>query len=467
MHFITNKMQRKFLLTTLLTAIVLTIYKPLVAWTEHPLLMGPAISGHPAWANLKSVEAKSIEDFIQKNGKALEVFLQEQEQWSRNNLPNYLQRPDNLAFKAIGSRSEMRRNFLYAIRINPNVKLPLYIHLLPNEMMEDSLCADPAMLTTLSNIDVMKFTKYKWLQHGSLVSPMSVMISATDEPDYGFDLGLFQDNPNAFGPTYGFDKQPFGNPNLEYSSQAPFHMGFYHESGIIFAFAPFLKHTFVDYRINLFRGLSEFAFASNEPYWGWRFMGWAMHYLGDLTVPYHCKPLPGVSTWKMLWINLKAILGWEKDKIDAIQLVSNKHTVFEKFTWFELRKALYDNNLSHPLIQALKDPLPAVQWDIQFPYQVVSKQACEKAVVCNDALLAFMPDRLVNDPAIEAFNTVELDDLVHVVRSEKGQEAVDGLDAVIAERFRAFSMAMNSFLDYMLPYALGNQSEIITKKPNT
>ena len=42
------------------------------------------------------------------------------------------------------------------------------------------------------------------------------------------DIGLFADNGTDFGQGYGFGIQPFGNPNLEYSSQAPFHMGFYH-----------------------------------------------------------------------------------------------------------------------------------------------------------------------------------------------------------------------------------------------
>ena len=40
--------------------------------------------------------------------------------------------------------------------------------------------------------------------------------------------------------------------------------------------------------------------------------------------------------------------------------------------------------------------------------------------------------------------------IVEVVRQEKGNEAVTGLNLVIAERMRAFSMAMRSFLDEML-----------------
>jgi hypothetical protein len=60
-------------------------------------------------------------------------------------------------------------------------------------------------------------------------------------------------------------------------------------------------------------------------------MGWGMHYLGDVSMPYHSKPLPGVSTLRMIWINLKAILGFPKSRGNAVQLVSNKHTVYEEF----------------------------------------------------------------------------------------------------------------------------------------
>src|SRR3990172_2835445 len=71
---------------------------------------------------------------------------------------------------------------------------------------------------------------------------------AADEPDYGMDIGLWDDNGTAYGKAYGFGKQPFGNPALEFASQAPFHMGFFHESAIVYKAAGVLRRTYPEDR---------------------------------------------------------------------------------------------------------------------------------------------------------------------------------------------------------------------------
>ncbi|MDV6321572.1 hypothetical protein RVY79_21475, partial [Chromohalobacter sp. HP20-39] len=68
------------------------------------------------------------------------------------------------------------------------------------------------------------------LQPGEAVPARAVLASACDEPDYGHDHNLLDDNPGH--PAYGFGRQPFGNPAVAISSQAPFHMGFFHQGGV-------------------------------------------------------------------------------------------------------------------------------------------------------------------------------------------------------------------------------------------
>ncbi|KAF0129063.1 MAG: hypothetical protein FD155_2738 [Bacteroidetes bacterium] len=442
---------RKTLLL-LLSAFIFTICGSIktFGWTEHPMLVGPSLAGLPVWNNRKAIEVRSLESFLVKNERALEEFLKSQEEWSVKNLPNYSPRPEALTFKATGTGEDIKHRFLTAIRINPHAKLPLYLHLLSHQADFGLEKALPQDITTLKDLGIMSNTNYIWLNEGSTIPAFDVMNTATDEPDYGFDLGLFDDNDTDYGATYGFGNQPFGNPKLEYSSQAPFHMGFYHEADIVYFFGPILKRTYVDYRINLYKSLSLFAFKQGEDYWGWRFMGWAMHYVGDLSMPYHSKPLPAVSPWKMIWINIKAMLGWKQSRTDAIQLVSNKHTVFEEFQWQELRKAHVNQDMNHPFMIALTNPYPAIAYTDRFIYDVLSKESAAKSIDCNKALLEFIPFRLVQDPAIEANETSEIKKIVEVVRQEKGNEAVTGLNLVIAERMRAFGMAMRSFLDEML-----------------
>lgn len=94
------------------------------SWTEHPLLTTPALSMHPVWSGLKPVEAKTLSTFLLAHEMEMEVFLAEQERWSREHLPNYYPRPEALAFRATGNREDVKARFLRAIRINPEAKFP-------------------------------------------------------------------------------------------------------------------------------------------------------------------------------------------------------------------------------------------------------------------------------------------------------------------------------------------------------
>ncbi len=443
-------MQKRKLAVIIFLLLAFTGNNAVYGWSEHPMLVGTALKRHPAWLTLQAVEARTLESFILKNEKALEAFLAEHEKWSQANLPNYLPLPATLRFEATGDESNVKLRFLRAIRVNPHARMPLYLHLMPLESDTGLQLISPSEVTTLLDVGVMSQTRYVSVVAGEQVSPFQVMNSATDEPDYGFDLGLFEDNETEYGKVYGFGKQAFGNPKLEYSSQAPFHMGFYHEEGVLYLFGPFLKQTFVDYRVNLYHALSVFAFGQGESYWGWRFAGWAMHYAGDLTMPYHCKPLPGTSTLKMIWMNIKAIFGWKQDVKDAIQLVSNKHSVFEQFQWEELRHAIVNRNFKHPFLLALENPYPTVKYDNRFIYDEASAKAVSKAVDCNDALMRFVPARFVDDPTVEVADLPDFTRISTVILDEKGQKSVDGLSEVIAERMRSFSMTMNSFLEEIL-----------------
>ncbi|MBW5802595.1 hypothetical protein FIV31_03065 [Coxiella endosymbiont of Ornithodoros amblus] len=63
---------------------------------------------------------------------------------------------------------------------------------------------------------------------GEKVSPLEIITSALDEPDYGMDIDLWENNLSWFAKEDHCEKQPFGDPGLLLSSQAPFHMAFYY-----------------------------------------------------------------------------------------------------------------------------------------------------------------------------------------------------------------------------------------------
>lgn len=415
------------------------------AWSEHPLIAYPALSGIADLTRRRPVKAVSLRSFLEKEQYGIAELLRKHEIWAREHLAHYAPLPEALYFNPSDTSTDIVTRFLHAIRLNPNAKLKLYRHLLPNRQAGIYTVLRPEAVTTLTDVSSMRQTTYLLLSENELVSPLDVLCSANDEPDYGLDLGLFTDNGTPYGMLYGFGAQPFGDPKLEYGSQAPFHMGFYHENRLIYLFGPFLKKTYPEYRIHLFKALSEYAFATGNQYWGWRFMGWGMHYLGDLSMPYHAKPLPGISTLRMIWINLKAIIGFPKSKNDAVQLVSNRHAALEQFLWLEIRKEYTDSLSPTPIIDALKSPVTPIGYTDSFPRETVALEASQRAKETDRTVEECFPEKLVCNPQFEAVGAIEMDSLIELMRKEKGEESIARTINLLKGIMQSYSMHLQSY----------------------
>lgn len=419
----------------------------MLAWSEHPMILYPILRDMPAFVYAEAVEVKSLERFLMEEEQGLMKLLANHETYAREHILNYAPRPDALAFKATGNAADVLPRFFAAIRINPQVKMALYLHLLAGEDPGERELVDPYDITPLKRLYEMLHVDYIKIEEGEFVEPVYILASASDEPDYGFDIGLFEDNKSVWGRTYGFGKQSFGNPELEYGSQAPFHMGFYHESRIVFAAAPFLKKTFVTYRIHLYKTLAEYAFNAGQGYWGYRFLGWATHYLNDMSMPYHTSVLPAKRTLGMLWINIKAMLGLPRSLNNTVQLLSNRHTVYEQFQWKVLREAHLSGDKEHPFLKALVTPVDKIPYSDDFVRNVASRESNRLARKHDKRLIRNVPAYLVSDPGHSISSSSELDDLMEIILTVKGEAAIEDMTDMIAERFRSLSMHTRSFLE--------------------
>ena len=271
-------------------------------------------------------------------------------------MPSYPPRPEALAFRAEGaSPDELVRRFVAAVRIHPQARLALFVQLPPGQGASGRATLRESDVTLLKSTESTKFNTFVALREGDLVPVVDVLATATDEPDYGLDIGLWEDNDTAHGKVYGFGRQPFGNPKIEFGSQAPLHIGFFHESPIAYAAAPFLRRTLPEYRIHLWGSLASLALRTGHPYWGWRFAGWALHYIQDLTQPYHARVLPGVGITSMLWINSIDLVGIHRPKADAINRVTNRHLALENYQLRWLRDAYLRNDRADVALKALGD----------------------------------------------------------------------------------------------------------------
>lgn len=419
---------------------------PAYAWTEHPLISYQALSALPEVRDAKAVQAEELDVFLKAEEKSLAAALAQEEAWARQNLAWYKPLPQALAFKATGDRKDIRRRFCHAVRINPAVPFVLYRALLPGMDARGMIPIAPERLTVLKDTSDWKGRQFVRLRKGALVSPLSVVTTATDEPDFGLDIGLYANNDTAFGRIYGFGKQPFGNPHLEYGSQAPFHMGFYHEAWITNSLAGFVKQTYPEYRIHLYQTLSRIAFQTGHYYWGWRFMGIGLHYVMDLTQPYHTTLMPGASVWRMLWINTLAMIGVKGPKADAVQLLSNRHTALEKFQQVVLAQAYREKDARYPVFMTLRATGECPAWTDRTPRDVISARSNALAERTDRVVEETMPARLVSDPAFELGTSPELGEIVARMKEKGGEKAIEEATVLLKDLLSPLPAYMCSYV---------------------
>lgn len=410
-------------------------------WSEHASLLWPLVREIPALRE-SVIPAEPLRDFVTAEASGLEALLEAQEKEARERFEFHAPLPEGLAFRAGGG--DPVHAFLTAIRVNPTLAYGLYRQV----MVDDDLPPDDRLLrfadlSFLTPDIAHRGISYHGLRSGESVSPAQVLASASEEPDFGIDIGLFTDNGTAFGKRYGFGTQPFGNPNLEYGSQAPFHMGFYHLDWLTRTAQPALLHSYPEWRIHLFGALADFAFATGHDYWGWRFAGWALHYIGDLTQPYHAQPLPGVSTPRALWLVMRG------KSAEAVQLVSNRHGVIESYQYQRLRDALARGDWNQPLLRAIAAGGPPVAYSDLTLRHDLTRESVAAAAALDAALEAQVPARFVSDPDFEWIGSDEESTITTLVKREGGSAALAALDRVLIVQLQRFSRYARAWIDRM------------------
>lgn len=361
----------------------------LYAWTDHTLGTYPALANMSEIKETKPVPVESFEDFLIKEGEGLAQLLKEQEDYAREHISNYPPKPEILSFDP-KDKKNIRKNFLMAMRLNPEIRLTYYIQELPGVNVPKGEKFPIENLSVYKDLSFFNRMNYRTLKVKSNVSPLAILATAADEPDYGHDIGLYEDSEvepgkgqiTEHGKIYGFGQQPFGDKRFEYSSQAPFHMGFYHEAWIIYKAGSFLKRTLPEYRMHQFLSLARFAFKTGHPYWGYRFTGWGLHFVQDLTQPYHTTVLPGVGASRMVSINVIAMMGLDGSKNAMIKRAADRHTSIEhyQFEWFDY--IFRNKETDNLMLRAFSDVSGDVaygEFNQDYIRNVLSKESNERA----------------------------------------------------------------------------------------
>ena len=356
-------------------------------WSNHTVGSYLALQALPALREAPQVRVEPLEQFLTEQYGAIAELLEQQELFARQHFAQYPPRPDSLQLPATPG-DNVRQAFLNALRVNPQIHLAMVIQPMPgqDQPLRAHLKAEQVMVEqTLSPWHRQRFIL---LADGEHVAPLAVLASAADEPDYGHDINLFSDNPGEVGAVYGFGPQPFGDARFQYSSQAPFHMGFFHESPVVYAAAGFLERSWPHWRAYQYMGLARLAFASGHPYWGYRFLGWGLHHVQDLTQPYHAKPLPGVDLASLLLLEGKALAGFAGDKQASIERVATRHMEVEKYQTTWLRRLLRAGQ-AHPMLDAYTDFSQDKQYppySVDYLREVVSAESVDDSAAFDEAI---------------------------------------------------------------------------------
>ncbi|MBF0207325.1 MAG: hypothetical protein HQK53_10595 [Oligoflexia bacterium] len=394
---------------SMLFAILFTVSSN--AWDNHTEITYLALKDEVAIANI-DVATESLNSFLEKEQAHLPIILEEVENWAKINVPNYPPTPEDIKFKfkfnTNRPHSQLVKEFLYGIRVNPQLTFPLFMQLTADRSHSNG----PTISSKEISIIPVEDLQFERVNEGELLPALDIISTASNEPDYGMDVGLFNESNTDFSKRYGLGQQPFGNSKLLYGDQAPFHMGFFHQNWIVnLAAAKYTQHSLVEYRIKLFATLANFAFERRHFYWGLRFWGWALHYLQDLAQPYHASLLPGVSALKILALNL---FNLSQKIADQITIISNHHLILENYLFHALKKYSLAHEFNHPLLHALasnsnsnsnrnrnrnsdEQKFQQISF-LNWARQIISKEAYEKGNAVDLVIRTAFPSKYVKDP---------------------------------------------------------------------
>lgn len=417
-----------------------------LAWSNHAMLLWPVVRESSTLTEARII-VEPLESFVRAESAAIATVLEEVEQWSIENIESYPVTPAELRFMPT-VLDNSRGSFLRTIRVNPDLDYGLFRQGTIEDADIGEVTLDWSQVSFLRTGSSTRDLIYYPLLQGDLISPAHVLITANDEPDQGMDVGLYVDNGTSFGAVYGFGSQPFGNPNLDYSSQAPFHMGFYHLDWLTKRVESDLLRTLPAWRIHLYQSLAALAFETGHDYWGWRFMGWALHYIGDLTQPYHTDPLPGVSLMSSIWLVIQG------KTADAIQLVSNRHGVLESYQLRRTKNAQLAKAWQGPLMAALSFDDAAC---LRSGPDIIALTADSKALGdhLDHTLAQHAPPRFVDDATFEWVGSgyeAEVDRLIGIFG---GEQALASLDEELLTHLQRFSFYASGWVNQALAFESG------------
>lgn len=240
---------------------------------------------------------------------------------------------------------------------------------------------------------------YKFKKPGEETTALEVLVSYSDEPDWGMDQDLFFTKDQKYlGGTKGPSSQAWRHMYLPRWNPMHPYITFHYPLKTL-GVAPDRARMMADW--------SKMAFEAKDPYWGFRFLAWSLHYIQDLGQPFHSCLLP---TFK--FIDHKAFFekGFSELVKSTTQRVSNYHYVYEYYVDYQIQKDLSPSSMGLNFRQSIIE-----NSETENSVKILSPEDAALNINHNAALMApavgrfmlgFFGDKYM-DPSIDILNNLQ------------------------------------------------------------
>lgn len=246
---------------------------------------------------------------------------------------------------------------------------------------------------------------------GGVTSAKQILIDFCDEPDWEMDQNLQLSWMQSFSG----------------ESQGYRHM--YYPIGIYKIPMGFFAQGKTPERAEHFYNLSKTAFEKGDTYWGFRFLARAIHYVQDMSQPYHTRQL--------YW----GFISLSDPYYGTIQIIKNYHFAYESYV-ANLFRLEQQGVIPSRLVSAVRYSLPV-------------KTSSPASLVKYLALRSYWRSSMTMAASMDFFGNQHLSNKGTIISTEEFFELVNRTDPVsnmfhndVENRMMLFGKATKSFLEF-------------------
>lgn len=376
------------------------------------------------------IQTESLDHFLASTTDTLPAKLKEIEMLLREKETGYQPLPDALFYdtKQHDCKIDLKICFKKALRINWDTPWPLFVYdpqqwYFHHSSHAKKVTTPSEIMLPEANVDLGNFYQtFTLLQPETPIKLKDVFTTAVIQPDFGLDMYLYADSGTSFGEQYGFGTQPLNVATTVFGTQVFFHMSTYQDPAALTDFLPRLKEDYPEYRAVLYFQLSQFAAETKHPYWAAVFLGWGLHYLQDMTQPYHAVLTNGLTQETIENAIEETKKGNIQVMFDMIAIQTNRHMGLENLTNYIMKsvdQAAYHTVLTKGLGDRSNDHTQPVCNVIPgYVRNQVNKQMADISGKYAGMLRQTFPAYFVDDPAFDVSKYKTYDKLFNEAMNE-------------------------------------------------